>query len=50
MLYIFFVGLKQRGWEGLDWINLAHDRDKWWVTVNRAMDIFRFHKMPVTYD
>jgi hypothetical protein len=23
------MGLKQIGWEGVDWIHLAHDRDYW---------------------
>jgi hypothetical protein len=27
-----------RGWEGVDWLNLAQDRDKWWVFVSRVMN------------
>ena len=29
--------LKEIGWEGMDWIDVAQDRDKWWVLVNMAM-------------
>ena len=31
-------------WEKIDWIDLAHDRDKWWALVNAVMN-FGFHKM-----
>jgi hypothetical protein len=27
------------GWGGIDWIGLAHDRDKWSALVNVAMDL-----------
>jgi hypothetical protein len=27
------------GWGGMDWINLAHDRDQWWVLVNTEMNL-----------
>jgi hypothetical protein len=33
------MDLKEIGWEGVDWINLAHDRDQWWVLVNTAMNL-----------
>ena len=26
-------------WEGLDWIALAQDRDKWWALVNLVMNL-----------
>ena len=26
--------LQEMGWGGMDWIDLAQDRDRWWVTVN----------------
>jgi len=29
--------LKEVGWDGLDWINVAHCRDQWRVLVNRLM-------------
>ena len=27
------------GWEGVDWIDLAHDWDKLWATVHTVMNI-----------
>ena len=27
------MGLKEIGWEGVARINLAKDRDKWWILV-----------------
>jgi hypothetical protein len=32
------VDLKDRGWEGVDWINLAQDRDRWRALVNTVMN------------
>jgi len=26
------------GWEYVDWIYLAQDRDKWWAVVNTVMN------------
>jgi hypothetical protein len=26
-------------WEGVDWINLAQDRDQWWALVNTIMSL-----------
>jgi hypothetical protein len=31
-------------WGGIDWIDLAQDRDRWLVLVNTVMN-FGFHKM-----
>jgi len=31
-------------WEGLDWISIAEDRDKWWAVVNTVVNLV-FHKM-----
>jgi hypothetical protein len=33
------MDLKVRGWEGVDWLNLAQDRDKWWSFVSRVMNL-----------
>ena len=33
------VDLKEIGWEGMDWINLAEDRGMRWVTVNSVMNL-----------
>ena len=38
------VDLKEIRWKGVDWFNLAHDRDRWWTGINAAMK-FGFHKM-----
>jgi len=32
------MGLKNMGW-GLDWIDLAKDRDSWQSVVNAVMDL-----------
>jgi hypothetical protein len=36
--------------EGMDWIYLADDRDRWRALLNSAKNIFRFHKMKVIFD
>jgi hypothetical protein len=30
--------LRQVGWEGIDWIDLAQYRDRWWAVVNAVMN------------
>jgi hypothetical protein len=30
---------REIGWEGMDWIHLAQDRDQWWVVVNMVMNL-----------
>jgi hypothetical protein len=27
------------GWDGIDWIDLAHDRDHWRAVVNTEMNL-----------
>jgi hypothetical protein len=34
------MDLMERGWEGVDWIHLAQDRDQWWALVNTAMNVW----------
>jgi hypothetical protein len=34
--------VRVRGWDGMDWIDLAQNRDQWRALVNRN---FGFHKM-----
>jgi hypothetical protein len=31
---IFKSILKEVGWEGMDWIDLAQERDRWWALLN----------------
>jgi hypothetical protein len=33
------MDLEERGWEGMDWINLAQDWDKSWPVMNKAMNL-----------
>jgi hypothetical protein len=38
------MDLREIGWDDMDWIDLAQDRDQWRALVNMVM-IFEFHKM-----
>jgi hypothetical protein len=33
------IDLREIGWDGMDWIDLAHDRDQWRVLVNTVMNL-----------
>jgi hypothetical protein len=33
------VGLRETGWGGMDWIDLAEDRDQWRALVNMVMNL-----------
>jgi hypothetical protein len=33
------MDLREVGWGGTDWINLAQDRDRWWTLVNMVMNL-----------
>jgi hypothetical protein len=36
------MDLREIGWDGMDWIDLAQDRDQWRALVNTVMNL---HKM-----
>jgi hypothetical protein len=33
------MDIKETGWEGMDWIHVAQDRDKWQTHVNMVIHI-----------
>jgi hypothetical protein len=33
------VDLREIGWDGVDWIGKAHDRDQWRVLVNTVLNL-----------
>jgi hypothetical protein len=34
------MNLREVGWEGVDWMHLVHDRDKWKTLVNMVMNLW----------
>jgi hypothetical protein len=33
------MDLREIGWEGVEWIHLAQDRDCWWAFLNAVMNL-----------
>jgi hypothetical protein len=33
------MDLREIGWDGMDWIDLAHDSDQWRVFMNTVMNL-----------
>jgi len=31
--------LQEGGWRGMDWIDLAEDRNRWWALVNAIINL-----------
>jgi len=36
------MDLQELGWGGMDWIDLAQDRDRWFTLVNAVMGSIKF--------
>jgi hypothetical protein len=34
------MDLREIGWEGVDWIHVAQDRDQWQALVNMVMNLW----------
>jgi hypothetical protein len=34
------MDLRETGWSGMDWINLAQDRDQWQALLNMVMNLW----------
>jgi hypothetical protein len=37
--------LREIGWDGVDWIDMAQDRDQWRALVNTVLNLRVHHKM-----
>jgi hypothetical protein len=33
------MDLQEVGWGGMDWIDMAQDRDRWWAVVSAVMNL-----------
>jgi hypothetical protein len=33
------IGFRETGWEGVDWMHLAQDREQWRTLVNTVMNL-----------
>jgi hypothetical protein len=38
-VYNIEIDLRGIGWDGMDWIHLAQDRDQWRALVNTVMNL-----------
>jgi hypothetical protein len=39
ILFYYITSLREKGWDGMDWIDLAEDRDQWRALVNTVMNL-----------
>jgi hypothetical protein len=35
------MGLREIGWEGVDWVHLAQIRNQWWDLVNTVINLHK---------
>jgi hypothetical protein len=33
------MSFREVGWEGVDWMHLAQNKDQWWALVNTAVNV-----------
>jgi hypothetical protein len=33
------IDLRETGWDGVDWTDLAQDRDQWRILINTVMNL-----------
>jgi hypothetical protein len=38
-MYLNKMDIREVGWEDMNWIELAQDRDRWWAVVNAVMKL-----------
>jgi hypothetical protein len=38
-MYNVKMDVREIGWDGMDWIDLAQDRDRWRALVNTVMNL-----------
>jgi hypothetical protein len=43
------MGLEEVGWECIEWIALAQDRERWWAVVNAVMNLLISMKCRIFY-
>jgi len=39
-MHIIIMDLRETGWEGVDWMHLAQNRDQWQELVNMVMNLW----------
>jgi hypothetical protein len=37
--YFVIVGMSEIGWDGVDWIDMAQDRDQWRALLNTVLNL-----------
>jgi hypothetical protein len=33
------MDFREIGWDGMDWVDMAKERDQWWALVNTVMNL-----------